>query len=129
MKRELQIRTGVSLYWKPFFFPIIFIGLGLDERKWWEKSVWSPFSIIASDFYFSFAHVFCQAQLEIFRDLSLRLHDDLLSHGEKEKKLLCSSNSDTGRANLLILLNKLRTKRLNASEQMKGRVDKKLFIH
>lgn len=43
-------------------------------------------------------------------DLSLRLHDDLLSHGEKEKKLLCSSNSDTGRANLLILLNKLRTK-------------------
>lgn len=48
---------------------------------------------------------------------------------KKKKKLLCSSNSDTGRANLLILLNKLRTKRLNASEQMKGRVDKKLFIH
>lgn len=46
---------------------------------------------------------------------------------KKKKKLLCSSNSDTGRANLLILLNKLRTKRLNASEQMKGRVDKKTF--
>lgn len=48
---------------------------------------------------------------------------------KRKKKLLCSLNSDTGRANLLILLNKLRTERLNASEQMEGRLDKKLFIH